>query len=105
MVKSYSEAICESIGSIMNIACGTGRVLYPDNFAKEIYLQFNLPPIHLLSENFIPELVKNELDRKRYLRKGDGIDRQQRKLKYPTTSATIGNFSMKEDEKFFGVEG
>ena len=24
MVKSYSEAICESIGSIMNMACGTG---------------------------------------------------------------------------------
>ena len=40
MVKSYSEAICESIGSIMNIACGTRRVLYPDNYAKEIFLRF-----------------------------------------------------------------
>ena len=70
MVKSYSEAICESIGSTMNIACGTGRVLYPDNYAKEIFLRFNLPPLHTLSENLIPELVKNELDRERFFRKG-----------------------------------
>lgn len=103
MVKSYSEAICESIGSIMNIACGTGRVLYPDNYAKEIFLRFNLPPMHELSKNFIPELVKNELSRKRFYRKGDSVERQQRKLKYSDTSATIGNFRVKEDEKFLGL--
>lgn len=37
--KSYSEAICESIRSIMNLATGTGRVLFPDNFAREIFLR------------------------------------------------------------------
>ena len=54
MVKSYSEAICESIGSMMNMACGSGRVLYPDNYAKEIFLRFNLPPMHIFNEKFIP---------------------------------------------------
>ena len=103
MVKSYSEAICESIGSMMNMACGSGRVLYPDNYAKEIFLRFNLPPMHILYEKFIPELVNNELVRKRFFRKGDLTERQQRKLKYSSTSATIGNFRVKEDEKFFGL--
>ena len=33
--KTFSEVICESIGS--------GRILHPSNFAKEIFLRFNLP--------------------------------------------------------------
>ena len=68
MVKSYLEAICESIGSIMNMACGSGRVLYPENYAKEIFLRFNLPPMHILNEKFIPELMNTELVRKRFFR-------------------------------------
>ena len=104
MVKSYSEAICESIGSIMNMACGTGRVLYPENYANEIYLRFNPPPLHNLQESFIPQLVNSELAKKRFFRKGEVTQRQQGKLKYASTSSTIGNFRAKEDDKFFGIK-
>ena len=34
--KTYSEAICESIGSIMNMATALGRNCHPANFNKEI---------------------------------------------------------------------
>ena len=104
MVKSYSEAICESIGSIMNMACGMGRVLYPENYVNEIYLRFNLPPLHNLQESFIPQLVNSELAKKRFFRKGEVTQRQQRKLKYASTSSTIGNFRAKEDDNFFGIK-
>ena len=39
-VKSYSEAICESLRSMVNMATGIGRVLYPENYTEEIYLHF-----------------------------------------------------------------
>ena len=42
-VKSYSEAMCETVGSIMKIHGGQGRNLHPANFSKEIFLKFNLP--------------------------------------------------------------
>ena len=45
MVKTFSEAICESICSIMNMATSSGRILHPSNFAKEIFLRCNLPPV------------------------------------------------------------
>ena len=102
MVKSYSEAICESIGSVMNMAVGTGRMLYPENFAKEVYLRYNLPPLHILTETFIPEIVQNELMRKRFFRAGDIAPSAQKRLKYPNTSSTVGNFREKEIENFFG---
>ena len=88
----------------MNMACGTGRVLHPENYAKEIYLRFNLPPLHTLKEKFIPEIVKSELRQKRFFRKGDKSSRQQKKLKFPTLFTTIGNFRTKEDDKFFGIK-
>ena len=42
-VKNYSEAICETVGSVMNIHHGRGRNLHPVNLNKELFLQFNLP--------------------------------------------------------------
>ena len=45
--KTFSEVICESICSIMNMATSSGRILHPSNFAKEIFLRFNLPQ-HIL---------------------------------------------------------
>ena len=65
-------------------------------------LRFNLPPLHLLYEQFIPDILTNELVRKRFFRKGDVSERQQRKFKYSSTSATVGNFRVRENEKFFG---
>ena len=37
-IKSYSEAICETVGSIMYIHHGCGRNIRPSNLIKEIYL-------------------------------------------------------------------
>ena len=52
MIRSSSEAICETIGSIMGQHCAKSRYLKPDNFNKEIVLRVNLEPLHLL-DNFI----------------------------------------------------
>ena len=49
-IKSYSEAICETIGSIMKIHGGRGRNLHPVNFGMDIYLKFNLPPLHIMKK-------------------------------------------------------
>ena len=53
-VKSYSEAICETVGSLMKIHGGRGRNLHPINFSKELCLKFNLPPLHIMKLKFIP---------------------------------------------------
>ena len=56
--KSYSEAICETIGSIMKIHGGKGRNLLSFNFSKEIYLNFNMPPLHVMKSTIISRLAK-----------------------------------------------
>lgn len=48
MIRSNSEAICETVGSVMNQHSGKNRFLTPENFSKEIVLLFNLGPMHLL---------------------------------------------------------
>ena len=101
-VKSYSEAICESIGSTMNIATASGRNLFPDNFAREVFLRFSLPPLHLLMEKMIV-LEEKKKKNKEYIRRGEGILQQTRKFKYVELSSSIGNFRSKEHEKFSGV--
>ena len=65
-IKTYSEAICETVGSIMNIHRGRGRNLHPVNFSKEIFLKFNLPPLHHLDKTFIPTLVKKKIEERQY---------------------------------------
>ena len=47
--KTSSEAICETVGSIMGQHCGKNRYLTPENFSKELVLRFNLGPLHLLN--------------------------------------------------------
>ena len=102
--KSYSEAMCESIGSIMNMATANGRNLHPANFGKEIFLRFNLPPMHVLHQRFIPEILKEEINKgKEFIRKADRDARQLRKLNFKTTSSSNGNFRAREEEKFHGV--
>ena len=57
-IRTYSEAICETIGSMMAISLSNGRNLSPFNLEKEICLKFNLPPLHILNETFVPEIAK-----------------------------------------------
>ena len=51
IVRCSSEAICERIGSIMG-AHRKNRSLSPENFSKEIILNSNLGPLHLLDGLF-----------------------------------------------------
>ena len=43
-IRSSSEAIAETVGSIMANHIGKGRYLNPHNFSKEICLEYNLGP-------------------------------------------------------------
>ena len=42
-IKSYSEAYCESVGSMMNICVHKGRNLSAGNFPRELIFAFNSP--------------------------------------------------------------
>jgi hypothetical protein len=93
---------CISNNFIIYFLTGTGRVLHPEHFANEIYLRFNLPPLHSLQGKFIPDMVKREIISKDYIRKGDADERSQRKFKFAHLSASVGNFRAKEEDKYAG---
>ena len=70
-IRSMSEAICETVGSIMNIQTGSGRHLQPVNFSAEICLRFNLGPLHHLGgliesviETYDKEFIRKQISRK-----------------------------------------
>ena len=93
----------------MNMATATGRVVYPQNFNREMFIRFNLPPLCDLMDNFIPSIVDEELaikmrdgKTKEYIRRGDDDDRQTRKLKFATTSSSVGNYHVEQKSKFYG---
>ena len=54
-IRIASEAMAETVGSIMTNHCGKGRYLEPVNFSKEICLEFNLGPLFMLN-NIIDKL-------------------------------------------------
>ena len=97
-IKSYSEAVCETVGSVMNIHHGRGRNVHPVNFNKEIFLQFNLPPLHIMKKQLIPEVVQIKLlnERKKYVSQTD--KKWITKLKFGKLSSTVGNFREREEE-------
>ena len=82
----------------MNMATISGRNLFPDNFTREVFPHFSLPPLHLVMEKFIPEMVLEEMKmkNKEYIYRGQGILRQTRKFKYAELSSSLGNFRSKE---------
>ena len=61
-IRSMSEAVCETIGSMMVSHTGKGRYLQPAYFSQEMYLQFNLGPLHHLT-NLCQEIVKDNKKR------------------------------------------
>ena len=65
-VKAQITANCKTAGSI-NQHFGKNRLLQPENFNIEIYLKFNLGPLHLL-DNFVKEILAFD-STKSYLRK------------------------------------
>ena len=89
----------------MNMATASRINLFPDNFAREVSLHFNLPSLHSLIKKFIPEIVLEEVKKKNkeYIRRGKGILWQIKKFKYAELSSSTGTFRSKEHEKFNGV--
>ena len=71
MLRSTSEAQCESIGSIMNQHFGKNRHLEPEYFSMELVLRVNLGPLDVL-KGLINEVLASDPDRS-YLRKEDRI--------------------------------
>ena len=57
-IRSYSEAVCETIGSIMGISIANGRNLMPIYLHKEVFIRYNLPPFHILKQKFIPTVAE-----------------------------------------------
>jgi len=98
-VRTYSEALCETIGSLMLLAFSSGRGLHPPNLNKEICIRYNAPPLHILKEKLIPKVTRIwiEQEKKEFSRKGEDDNRQNRKFKFKSVSASIGNQRLKEE--------
>ena len=102
-VRTYSEAICETIGSMMSIALSNGRNLTPFNLEKEICLQFNLPPLHILNGVFVPEIAKiwreNGHNEKEFFKKNSN------KSLFKSKSSTLENYRKRaENESFTPID-
>ena len=99
-IKSFSEAYCESVGSLMNILVNKGRNLSSANFSKELIFSFNVPPLHVLANKFIPEIVDCLVNdkKKQFFRKLDSSD-QKNKLKFQVVSSSLGNYRKDSDNK------
>ena len=96
-IRTYSEAICETIGSMMAISVSNGRNLQPQNLGKEVFLKFNLPPLHQLG-NFTSELARQWRETKTGMyRKG----MKRSGLKMNEISSTIENFRQRTEEKSY----
>ena len=78
----------------MNIQIGTGRNLHPVNMNKEMFLRFNLAPLHVLKKALIPEVVEEKIknEKKIFFNKTNRRDL----LKYESVSSSIGNFRKEE---------
>ena len=92
-IRSMSEAMAETVGSIMNINIGSGRQLQPVNFSTEICLRFNLGPLHTLS-GLIRDVIKEHS--KDFFRKSlpRGIA-----TKTSVLSAAVMTYRKKEEKK------
>ena len=95
-VRTYSEAICETIGSLMSIAVSNGRNLQPFNLDKELYMRFNLPPLHKIQDfvKFVAKSWREVGDKEFYIKKRRATSR----LKLSALSSSLLNFRSREEE-------
>ena len=70
MIDVMSEAMAETVGSVMTHHLGSGsrNALLPVNLNCEIYIRFNLGPLHLV-ESLIKSVVKRRIDEDQVLYK------------------------------------
>ena len=94
MIRSTSEAVCETMGSLMNIHAGSNRHLQPFYYNIELYLRWNLGPLHLL-KNLVKEVYEKE--KKNYIRRT--TDPNKLKTKDIAISSGIGSAQTRSEEK------
>ena len=85
MIRSTSEAICETVGSMMAQHGAKNHSLQPKNFNIEMYLRFNLPTLHH-SDGLVNEVLAFD---KKDLQKG-----RKRIARLP-----ISTFEVKDETK------
>ena len=89
-IRTMSEAMAETVGSIMNAAIAKGRNPHPFNLSVEICLCFNLPPLHCMEE-MIEEILDQRLkDKAVYIHHTDSTRPDE--LISSTLSASVFNF-------------
>ena len=95
-----SEAMAETVGSVMTHHLGSGsrNTLLPINLNCEIYIRFKLGPLHLM-ESLIKSLVNRRIeeDKVSYKRVLDG--KRPDKLKCPASSSLIYTYRKEENKK------
>ena len=94
MIRSTSEAICETVGSMMNQHSGRNRHLDPTYFSMEMVLRFNLGPLHLLDTLIDDILTTKPVD---FVRKETRENRLS--SKDVNTSAAVNTFREKREKK------
>ena len=83
---------------MISIAVSTGRNLAPFNLEKEVCLEFNLPPFHILSEKFVPDIAKEWRERD----KGkDFFLKYSKKTGIQFLSSSLENHRKNEENKSF----
>ena len=90
-IRSMSEAMAETVGSVINIHNGTRRQLQSVNFSIEICLRFNLGPLHTLT-GLIKDVVKQHS--KSFFRKA-----APKNLNIISSSTTIASYRSRQEEK------
>ena len=101
--RSFSEAMAETVGSLMVSSSAKNKYLESINFGKEVVMMFNLPSLHILSEAFIPEQVEvfpEENKKKRMFRK---YEKERplwcKRLVSEELSAALFYYRKKDEEK------
>ena len=100
-LKSFSEAYAETVGSIMVISTGKGKHCQRENLGKNICLNFNLPPMHILNLEFVPEIAKDMIKSKelRFFRKLEFMAPSKIKMLVNSSlSASLHNFRKEREE-------
>ena len=89
-----SEAMAETVGSMMGAAIARGRNPHPINLSKELCLRFNIPPLHCLND-FIEDIyIQRKKENAEYTCRISS--KRPDKLISSASSAAIHNFREKQ---------
>lgn len=91
-VRSYSEAICESLGSLMGNTCSDGRNLDPCYLNEELFVRINGPREHQAGE-----LIREIAEFKRA--NGSEYRCKTNRLKFQELGSAVGNWRKEQEKK------